>query len=255
MTIWEHLNELRSRLVRAASACSSRRASRWAYRVQILAWLIHPYETAWMARKMPGTPRAPDALARSTSSSATCSSRSSPASSPPRRSSSTSCGPSSARASTRRRSGSSSRSSSSRRRCSCSGVAFAYYVAFPFTFNYFFSLLGQVEIRQRHRAHAAADARVLSRLRDAHAPRVRLRLRAAALHLVPVASPASSRRCSSSRFGRWAISPRSSSARSSRPAPRSEPDRRRGALVVLYFLSVGLSFLVAKRRDTPKAAD
>src|SRR5262249_47635909 len=25
-----------------------------------------------------------------------------------------------------------------------SGVAFAYYVAFPFTFNYFFSLLGQV---------------------------------------------------------------------------------------------------------------
>ena len=56
MTIWEHLNELRSRLVRCALGVLVTTCVAWAYRVHILAWLIHPYEKAWKARGMPGMP-------------------------------------------------------------------------------------------------------------------------------------------------------------------------------------------------------
>ena len=70
------------------------------------------------------------------------------------------------------RSGTSSRSFSSRRRCSCRGIAFAFYVALPFSFPFFFSLLGQVG-GERHRPHVEADDGVLPRLRGAHAARVR----------------------------------------------------------------------------------
>lgn len=67
MSIWEHLDELRKRLVRSAAALMVGAILCWAYRVQVLAWLLRPYERAWAARELAGAPElqtlsAPDAL-------------------------------------------------------------------------------------------------------------------------------------------------------------------------------------------------
>jgi sec-independent protein translocase protein TatC len=56
MTIWEHLQELRSRLVKASIGVFIGTIVCWYYRVQILAWLVHPYEKVWFEQKLPGTP-------------------------------------------------------------------------------------------------------------------------------------------------------------------------------------------------------
>lgn len=56
MSIWEHLEEFRKRLVRAAIALLIGAGACWAYREQLLAWLIKPYESAWIERKLPGAP-------------------------------------------------------------------------------------------------------------------------------------------------------------------------------------------------------
>src|SRR5271154_285727 len=56
MTIWEHLDELRKRLVRAGIACILGFAFCWTMRQRLLAWLVHPYEKAWVARHFPGAP-------------------------------------------------------------------------------------------------------------------------------------------------------------------------------------------------------
>src|SRR6516162_2036975 len=50
MTIWEHIAELRSRLLRASLSLLVCACVAWVFRVEILAWLIKPYETAWNAR-------------------------------------------------------------------------------------------------------------------------------------------------------------------------------------------------------------
>jgi sec-independent protein translocase protein TatC len=47
MTIWEHLAELRKRLIRAAISLVLCACVAWVFRVKILAWLIKPYEQAW----------------------------------------------------------------------------------------------------------------------------------------------------------------------------------------------------------------
>ena len=120
---------------------------------------------------------------------------------------------------------------------------------------FFFSLLGQVGDRGRDRADQRTDDGVLPRLRDAHAPRVRLRLRAAALHLLP--GPRRHRHpMQLMRFSRWAIVSSFVVGAFVTPGPEiSSQIAVACALVGLYFLSVGLAFLVAKRRDAPKAAD
>jgi Sec-independent protein secretion pathway component TatC len=56
MTIWEHLTEFRNRVVRAAAALFIGTCVAWAFRVQILGFLILPYERAWRERGMPGAP-------------------------------------------------------------------------------------------------------------------------------------------------------------------------------------------------------
>ena len=50
MTIWEHLDELRGRIVRAAIAVFTGTIVAWVFRVEILAWLIIPYQRVWIAR-------------------------------------------------------------------------------------------------------------------------------------------------------------------------------------------------------------
>src|SRR5262245_27575107 len=56
MTIWEHLAELRTRLIRAALGLGVGFSVCWAYREKLLAWLVKPYEHAWIARHFPGAP-------------------------------------------------------------------------------------------------------------------------------------------------------------------------------------------------------
>ena len=55
MTIWEHLQELRSRLIRSALAVLVTTICSWVFRKQILAWLLRPYEKAWIIQ-MPNEP-------------------------------------------------------------------------------------------------------------------------------------------------------------------------------------------------------
>jgi sec-independent protein translocase protein TatC len=50
MTIWEHLAELRKRLMRAAMALVAGACVCWAFREELLAWITTPYATAWRER-------------------------------------------------------------------------------------------------------------------------------------------------------------------------------------------------------------
>ena len=56
MTIWEHVDEFRKRIVRAGLALLVGAGGCWIYRETLLSWLMRPYEHAWVARKLPGTP-------------------------------------------------------------------------------------------------------------------------------------------------------------------------------------------------------
>ncbi len=49
MTIWEHLDELRSRLVKAALGVFVTTIVAWFFRTQLLSWLVIPYERTWQA--------------------------------------------------------------------------------------------------------------------------------------------------------------------------------------------------------------
>lgn len=54
MTFWEHLEELRSRLVRAILAFLIGSVVCWVYRERLLAWLTRPFIDAWNAGKLGG---------------------------------------------------------------------------------------------------------------------------------------------------------------------------------------------------------
>ncbi len=47
MTIWEHLEELRKRIIKAALGVLATTTGAWCFRQQLLAWLIAPYQHAW----------------------------------------------------------------------------------------------------------------------------------------------------------------------------------------------------------------
>jgi sec-independent protein translocase protein TatC len=50
MTIWEHIAELRTRLVRASMALIGGACVCWAFRKELLGWLTIPYASAWRER-------------------------------------------------------------------------------------------------------------------------------------------------------------------------------------------------------------
>ena len=50
MTIWEHLSELRSRVVRAAIGTILCACIAWVFRVELLGWLKKPYVAAWKTK-------------------------------------------------------------------------------------------------------------------------------------------------------------------------------------------------------------
>jgi sec-independent protein translocase protein TatC len=54
MTFWEHLEELRSRLIRAVLAFAVGCVVAWIYREQLLLWLVTPFMDAWNAQNLGG---------------------------------------------------------------------------------------------------------------------------------------------------------------------------------------------------------
>jgi sec-independent protein translocase protein TatC len=50
MTIWEHLEELRKRVIRSALAVIVMTCAAWAFRTQLLAWLVIPYQHTWVTK-------------------------------------------------------------------------------------------------------------------------------------------------------------------------------------------------------------
>lgn len=50
MTIWQHLEELRRRIIAAACGVVLTTIGAWCFRTQLLAWLVTPYQRTWMAR-------------------------------------------------------------------------------------------------------------------------------------------------------------------------------------------------------------
>ncbi|MDP9001057.1 MAG: twin-arginine translocase subunit TatC [Myxococcota bacterium] len=50
MTIWEHLEELRRRIIKAAAGVVVATIVGWCFRTQILAWLVVPYQRTWQTR-------------------------------------------------------------------------------------------------------------------------------------------------------------------------------------------------------------
>lgn len=55
MTIWEHIGELRKRIVRAGIALFAGAILCWNFREKLLAWIAKPYEVEWKVR-FPNTP-------------------------------------------------------------------------------------------------------------------------------------------------------------------------------------------------------
>jgi sec-independent protein translocase protein TatC len=56
MSFWEHLDELRSRLLKAAIAYIVGTSVVWAYKDPILAWLWKPFADSWRAENLPDNP-------------------------------------------------------------------------------------------------------------------------------------------------------------------------------------------------------
>jgi sec-independent protein translocase protein TatC len=56
MTIWEHLDELRSRVIRSLIAYVVGASVAWTLREEILAWLWKPYAESWRSQNIPGDP-------------------------------------------------------------------------------------------------------------------------------------------------------------------------------------------------------
>ena len=56
MSFWEHLDELRSRLMKALLAYVAAIFAAWAIKDYLLAWLWKPFVDSWRAEKLPGDP-------------------------------------------------------------------------------------------------------------------------------------------------------------------------------------------------------
>jgi sec-independent protein translocase protein TatC len=244
MTIWEHLAELRKRLIRSALALFACAAVCWTFRVKILEWLLKPYEHAWMAR-FPGPPElltlspgdaflgylqlafvagivcaipiifyqlwsfvAPGLYKRE-------------------------------------------------KRLIVpfvlfstilflGGVAFAYYVAFPFTFNYFFSLLGTVTehgtvLTQKPTLEFYLD--FATRMLLAFGAVFELPLFISFLVLGGIVTPRQLL-----RFSRWAIVLAFVLGAVVTPGPEvTSQIAVSGALIGLYFLSLGIAWVLKPR--------
>ncbi len=246
MTIWEHLEELRSRVIRAAIGMLVTTTVCWVYRVKLLAWLLVPYERAWHAHGLPGAPELQTLspadvfvgyLELSLVGGAVCAAPVifyqlwafiSP--------------------------GLYSREKrlivpfvSSSTILFLSGVAFAYYVAFPFTFGYFFSLLGRVSaegtvLTQRPTLEFYLD--FSTRMLLAFGGVFELPLFISFLAFAGIVTPKQL-----VKFSRWAILAAFALGAVVTPGPDvGSQIAVSGALVGLYFVSIVFAFLVARKK-------
>ncbi len=243
MTIWEHLDELRKRLVKAALAVGRALAASWTMRQQLLAWLVHPYEKGMgRPRGFPGAPELQtlgpaDVFVGYLQLSLVASvviavpvifyqlwafispglyAREKRLIFPFVFFSTT---------------------------LFLSGVAFAYYVAFPFTLNYFFSLLGQVDqqgtvLTQRPTLEFYLDFSTQMLL--AFGAVFELPLFISFLVLAGIVTPKQLL-----KFSRWAILGAFALGAVVTPGPEiSSQIAVSGALIALYFLSIGIAFIL-----------
>lgn len=252
MTIWEHLSELRKRLIRSAISLFACAALCWTFRVKILEWLLKPYEHAWMAR-FPGPPElltlSPgDAflgyLQLAFVAGIVCSipiifyqlwSFVAPG------------------------------LYKREKRLIVpfvlfstilflGGVAFAYYVAFPFTFNYFFSLLGTVTehgtmLTQKPTLEFYLD--FATRMLLAFGAVFELPLFISFLVLGGIVTPRQL-----VRFSRWAIVLAFVLGAVVTPGPEvTSQIAVSGALIGLYFLSLAIAWVLKPRPKKEDAAD
>ena len=252
MTLWEHLGEFRNRLVKAALGLLVCTVVAWAYRVQILAWLIRPYERAWIERGMPGAPElqtlspadvfvgylqlsllagiigaapilfyqlwsfiSPGLYAKEKRLIV----------------------PFVVFSTT----------------LFLSGVFFSYYVAFPFTFQYFFSLLGQVSstgtvLTQRPTLEFYLD--FATRMLLAFGCVFELPLFISFLVLAEIVTPRQLL-----KFSRWAVLLAFVLGAIVTPGPEiSSQLAVSGALVGLYFMSIGIAFVLRPQKAKADAA-
>lgn len=251
MTIWEHIGELRTRLMRAALALLAGAIIAWVYREKLLAWIAQPYRNAW-ATKFPNEPLELQTLAPAdvfvnymqlslvagvvfavpmifyqlwAFVSPGLYAREKKYIIPFVLLSTT---------------------------LFMSGVAFAYYVAFPFSFEYFFSLLGDVGgdsgivLKSRPTMEYYLD--FSERMLLAFGFVFELPLFIAFLSMAGIVTPRQL-----IKFSRYAIIGSFIVGAFVTPGPEiSSQAAVSGALVVLYFFSVGLAFIVGKKRDEPE---
>lgn len=245
MTLWEHLDELRGRIVRAALSLVVTAGVAWNFRVQILAWLVRPYENAWVEQNLPGKPELQTlspadifvGYLQLTIMAAVIASAPvmfyqlwafiSPG------------------------------LYDREKRLIypfvffssllfLAGVAFAYYVAFPFTFGYFFSLLGPISdsgtaLTQRPTLEFYLD--FSTRMLLAFGAVFELPLLISFLVLAGLVTPQQL-----VKFGRWAILLSFIVGAIVTPGPEvSSQLAVSGALVALYFLSIGIAFILKPR--------
>jgi len=246
MTIWEHLDELRKRLIRSALAVLATTVGAWCFKERILGWLITPYEVAWKERGLPGAPdlqglspahifmgylelaltagiimAAPVIFYQLWSFVSPGLYRKEKRLVVPFVLFSTSL--------------------------FMSGVAFAYYIAFPFTFRYFFSLLGPIGnsgavLTQHSTMEYYLD--FTTQMLLAFGVVFELPLFIMFLALAGIVTPKQLL-----RFGRWAILLAFIVGAIATPGPEITSQLAvSGALVILYFISVGLAFIVARKK-------
>jgi len=253
MTIWEHLAELRTRLFRAAGAVLAGAVGCWTYREELLRLLAAPYKVAW-AERFPGETVKLQTLA-----------------------------PADAFVNYMQLAMTGglvlaipvvfyqlwafiSPGLYAREKryiipfvffstgLFLSGVAFAYYVAFPFSFRYFFSLLGNVggdtgiQLTSMPTMEFYLD--FTTRMLLAFGFVFELPLFISFLAIAGIVTPQQL-----VRFSRYAIIGAFVVGAFVTPGPEvSSQLAVSGALVALYFLSVGVAFIVGKKREEPASA-
>ncbi len=248
MTIWEHLGELRGRVVRAVLGLIAGSTVCWVFKERLLAWLTKPYQTIW-AERFPGVPFELQTL-----------------------------GPADVLVNYMQLSlvggvcigapiifyqlwAFVSPGLYAREKryiipfvlfsttLFLSGVAFAYYVAFPFSSAYFVSLLGQVGdtggVMLTSRPTMEQYVDFITRMLLAFGFVFELPLFIAFLALAGIVTPQQL-----VKFSRYAIVGAFVVGAVVTPGPEVTSQLAvSGALIVLYFLSVGLSFVIAKKRE------
>ena len=134
-----------------------------------------------------------------------------------------------------------------------SGIAFAYFVAFPFTFQYFFSLLGQVSttgtiLTQRPTLEFYLD--FATRMLLAFGAVFELPLLITFLVIADLVTPKQL-----VSFSRWAVLIAFILGAIVTPGPEITSQLAvSGALVLLYFLSIAVAFFLRPTRAASKAA-